>query len=294
MAGPGQDASVVLEDGRVLEYWDGGDPAGRLVIQHPGTPVTRVMGRWGHDAAAAAGVRLVTVNRPGYGGSSRAQGVPSLLGVGRDTVALAAQLGFEEFAVFGCSGGGPFAAATAAAGDGRVRALGIVGGIGPWRLLEAPSVYPEDRACLALSDAGDGEGAWECMYRQAVEERSQLSTLEYRDLIFRGEDSEVVRDERYRELWLENLEIVRANLQGYVSDNLAWGVTWDVVAGDVRAPALLFYGTGDEPCRPELHGAWYAKQIAGSELVVVDSPGHVDVIDGHWPEVLAGLLRIWA
>ena len=40
----GRDASVVLSSGRVLEYWDGGDPGGRPVIYHPGTPVTRVLG----------------------------------------------------------------------------------------------------------------------------------------------------------------------------------------------------------------------------------------------------------
>jgi pimeloyl-ACP methyl ester carboxylesterase len=293
MAGPGRDAEVVLDDGSVLEYWDGGDPMGRLVINHPGTPVTRLMGRWGHDAAVAAGVRLVSVNRPGYGGSTLAQGRPSLLNVGRDTVALAEQLGADEFGVFGCSGGGPYAAATAVAGGRRVRALGVVGGIGPWRLLEAPDVNPEDRACLALADTGDPDGAWTCMYEQAVGERGRLRPEDYRELIFRGEDSALVRDEPYRELWLENLRAVRENLRGYVADNLAWGVDWDVDVRDVTAPTLLFYGTGDKPCSPDLHGAWYADRIPNAELTVIESPGHVDVIDGHWPEVLAALLRLW-
>ena len=62
---------------------------------------------------------------------------------------------------------------------------------------------------------------------------------------------------------------------------------------DVAAPALLFYGTVDARCPAERHGQWYADRIAGSELVVVPSAGHLDVIEGFWPEVLAGLLRIW-
>ena len=70
MTGPGHDASFRLPDGRALEYWDGGDPGGRAVIFQPGTPMTRVLGRWGHDAR---------------------------------------HLGLDEFAVFGSSGGGPFA-----------------------------------------------------------------------------------------------------------------------------------------------------------------------------------------
>ena len=66
MAGPGRDGSVVLSDGRVIEYWDGGDPDGRAMIMQPGTPETRVMATWGHDAAVSAGVRLLSVGRPGY------------------------------------------------------------------------------------------------------------------------------------------------------------------------------------------------------------------------------------
>src|SRR5262245_19241530 len=233
----GRDASVVLKDGCVVEYWEGGYRSGRPVIYHPGTPVTRLLGRWGHEAAVEAGVRLVAVNRPGYGGSTSTRGAPSLLDVGRDTLALALRLGMGEFAVFGCSGGGPFALATAVAGRRAVRALGLVGGVGPWRLLDGPDANPEDRACLALLDAGDASSARDCMLTMAVEERGRLEPEAYRELIFRGEDSAVVRDERYRAMWLENLALVRANLAGYVDDNLAWGATWDVDPRDVAAPA---------------------------------------------------------
>src|SRR6187401_46353 len=138
MAASGRDGRVVLSDGRVMEYWDGGDRQGRAMIMHPGTPETRVMATWGNDAAVSAGVRLLSVNRPGYGGSTSIE-EPSLLRVGRDTAAMAEQLGLDAYAVFGLSGGGPFAVATAVADPSHVRALGIIGGIGPWRLLEGAS-----------------------------------------------------------------------------------------------------------------------------------------------------------
>ncbi len=113
------------------------------MIVHPGSPSTRLLGQWGHEAAVAAGVRLVSVNRPGYGGSTVPSGAPSLIATGRDTAALAAHLGVEQYAVFGQSGGGPFAVATALADPGHVRALGVVGGTGPWRLLDDASKDPE-------------------------------------------------------------------------------------------------------------------------------------------------------
>jgi pimeloyl-ACP methyl ester carboxylesterase len=293
VAGPGRDASVVLEDGRVLEYWEGGDPSGRPVIYHPGTPVSRVLGRWGHDAAVAAGVRLVAVNRPGYGDSSTPAGVPSLKAVGRDTAELARRLGFDAFAVFGGSGGGPYAVATALASSGAVRALGLVGGVGPWRVIEGPEVYPEDRACLALLDAGSFDDAWACMYGTAVAERAKLTSSEYLEMLLRGEDTPLTRSEAYRALWHENLRIVRSNLDGYTFDNIAWGGDWDVDPRDVVAPTLLWYGTADSHCSVDGHGRWYAQRIQGAQLIELPGAAHVQVIDGHWPEVLAGLLRIW-
>jgi len=291
MAGPGVDASLVLGDGRVLEYWEGGDPAGRGVIFHPGTPVTRVLGRWAHDAAVAAGVRLVSLSRPGYGGSTMtADAAPSLRAVGEDTAALAVHLRLDGYAVVGSSGGAPFAVATGVADPGAVRAVGVVGGIGPWRLLEPPSANVDDRACLDLLDAGDVAGAWACMYRTAEDQLAGVALDDAVDVILSGDESSLVVDRAYRAIWADNMRLVLDDLAGYTLDNLAWGATWDVDPREIVAPTLLWYGAADVHC-PVAHGRWYADRIARAELIVVPDGGHFDVIDAHWPEVLAGLLR---
>jgi pimeloyl-ACP methyl ester carboxylesterase len=294
MTEPGQDGSFDLAEGRVLEYWAGGDPTGRPVLFHPGTPVTRLLGHWGHDAAVAAGVRLVSINRPGYGGSTSITNVAGgLLSVGRDTAALATHLGLDAYAVFGSSGGGPFAVATAVAAPGAVRALGVVGGVGPWRLLDDPSANAQDRECLAQLDAGDAAAAWECLARTVEDERSRLTPWQFVEAAFAGDASSLTRDRAYREIWAENVRDVQDHPDGYIFDNVAWGGAWDVDPRDVVAETLLFYGTVDAHCSADVHGQWYAERIAGSQLVVVPSLGHIDVIDAHWPDVLAGLLRIW-
>ena len=262
------------------------------MILHPGTPVSRVLGRWAHEAAVEAGVRLLAVNRPGYGASTTVH-EPSLLSVGRDTAALAADLGLDGYAVVGSSGGGPYTVATAIADPANVRAIGVVGGVGPWRLLDDPADLTEDRECLALLDGGDLDGAWACFRERCERDLGGLEPAAAADWALAGDDSSLVQDDAYRAIWAENMRIVLANFDGYVYDNLAWGGPWDADPREVEAPALLWYGTRDAHCPPETHGRWYADRIAGSELIVVPSDGHVDVIDGHWPEVLAGLLRIW-
>jgi pimeloyl-ACP methyl ester carboxylesterase len=291
MTPPGHDASHVLPDGRIIEYWEGGDPDGKGVIFHPGTPVSHVMGRWAHDDAVAAGVRLVSLSRPGYGNSTTLRSA-SLMRVGRDTAALASHLGFDGYAVVGSSGGGPFAVATAVADPSGVRALGVVGGMGPWRVLEGPSVLPEDRECLALLDAGDLDGAWEIFRGQYEEEFGSIDAPDDAvELIMAGEVSSVIHDESYRALWADNMRVVLSNFDGGVMDNLAWGGTWDVDLRDVAVPSLLWFGEDDDHCPPS-YGRWYADRIADSQLIIIPGGGHFDIIDAHWPEVLAGLLRI--
>jgi pimeloyl-ACP methyl ester carboxylesterase len=294
MRGPGRDARCVLPDGRVVEYWDGGDLQGRPVVYHPGTPGSRILGRWGHEAAVAASVRLLSVSRAGYGSSTTSR-VASLSAGGRDTAALAASLGLERYAVFGTSGGGPFAVATAVADPVRVAALGVVGGIGPWRLLDPPDKNAEDRALLALIDDGDIAGGWAGFHASAEAALSGMVGLDDDgrvDAFFAEFDGSLIRDEAYRALWAANLDLVINSPDGYVIDNIAWGGTWDVDPRDVVAPTLLWYGEHDDHCPPST-GRWYQERVAGSRLEILPGEGHLDVCDRHWPKVLAGLLGVW-
>src|SRR4051794_30230943 len=227
----GQDLSCVLPDGRTLDYWDGGDPRGRAVLFHPGSPCTRVMGREGHEAALRLGVRLVSVSRPGYGGSTLPAGAPSLRATGQDTAALADHLGLDHYAVLGSSGGGPFAVATALAEPGRVRAVGLAAGTGPWTLLDEPSEEEaEERALLSVLDAGDVDRAWSG-YRKLL--AAQLGGLVAMDDDARVEaffaGSPISPDDYgTRPLWTANLREVAAGLDGLAFDNLAWGGAWDI------------------------------------------------------------------
>ena len=296
MGGVGGDASCVLPDGRTIEFWEGGDPQGRPVVMHPGTPASRILGRWGHEPAAAAGVRLIAVSRPGYGGSTPSK-APSLLATGHDTAALARLLGLSEYAVLGISGGAPFAVATAVADPGMVRAVAVVGGVGAWTLLDDPTEDLEERGYLALLDAGDVAGAEAGMRLVAVKDLDVdgLRVLDDDGRVdaFLAEPespvSPLTRDDGYRALWAASVAQVLASLDGYIFDNLAWGRTWDIDPSDVVAPTLVWdaEGAGGRA------GRWYAERIAGSELVLFPGESHLDACDSHWPEVLTGLLRVW-
>ncbi len=122
---------ILLADGRALAlaYAQCGDAQGRPVFFFHGLPSSRLM----HPDAAVCrslGIRLVTVDRPGFGHSDPKPG-RSLLDWADDVKALADQLGIDQFAVVGPSGGGPFVAACAYRLPTRIKRAAIVGGSGP-------------------------------------------------------------------------------------------------------------------------------------------------------------------
>ncbi len=61
-------------DGRALSVAQWGDPYGTPVLQLHGTPGSRLDRHPDEALVRAAGVRLVTFDRPGYGGSDRHRG----------------------------------------------------------------------------------------------------------------------------------------------------------------------------------------------------------------------------
>jgi pimeloyl-ACP methyl ester carboxylesterase len=98
------------------------------------------------DATAVAEVRLLTVDRPGYGGSDPRPN-PTLLGWADDVQALADRLGLERLAVVGFSAGGGYALACAARMPERIGAVGLASCEGPydevpgaWSILARPDV----------------------------------------------------------------------------------------------------------------------------------------------------------
>ena len=112
MATPLRDATIRLRDGRSLAYREWGYEGGPVVLAFHGSPGSRVW--WpGAEVTAAAGARLVTVDRPGYGGAESLPGRP-IAGWAEDVVELADALGVDRFGVVGWSGGAPYAAAVAA------------------------------------------------------------------------------------------------------------------------------------------------------------------------------------
>jgi pimeloyl-ACP methyl ester carboxylesterase len=143
-------AFVSLPDGRRLAYDEYGDPGGFPVINCHGGLTSRKDIERCAPAAAAAGVRVVSPDRPGIGRSDPKPG-RTLLDWPPDVAALTDTLGIAHFGVLGWSAGGPYAAACAFALPTRVTATALVAsGIpGDWAGME-DEINRMDRVLMRL------------------------------------------------------------------------------------------------------------------------------------------------
>lgn len=119
-----------LPDGRHLAWVDVGVPDGPPLLAFHGTPGSRLQLSFDLVSPAAAGVRAIVPDRPGYGLSSYHRG-RRLVDWAEDVRHLADHLGIDRFAVVGVSGGGPHALVCGALLPDRVTAVGVVAGVGP-------------------------------------------------------------------------------------------------------------------------------------------------------------------
>lgn len=123
--------SVEGPGGRTLTVREAGDPAGVPVLIHHGTPSSSLLYEPHVRDAEEHGVRLVSYDRPGYGGSTRDPG-RSVADCAADVAAICDALGIGRICTWGISGGGPHALATAALLPERVAAAAALASVAPF------------------------------------------------------------------------------------------------------------------------------------------------------------------
>ena len=151
MTEPRTDNILRLADGRRLSYAEYGDPDGEPVILLHGNPGSRLFYGLIPGAPFRAGLRLICPDRPGYGQSDffpRGRGVEDYPD---DVTALADALGLDRFAIFGASGGGPYALACAWKIPHRLTAIGVFASIGPFTPEVAHDMNPSVRLMFRIA-----------------------------------------------------------------------------------------------------------------------------------------------
>jgi pimeloyl-ACP methyl ester carboxylesterase len=117
------DRTICVASGRTLGFAEHGSSGDTAVIWCHGGPGNRLAPAYVAPAAVDAGLRLVGIDRPGYG-LSTAQPGRTIGGWVPEVLAIADHLGIDRFVTVGTSTRGAYALAVAALAPDRV--LGVV------------------------------------------------------------------------------------------------------------------------------------------------------------------------
>jgi pimeloyl-ACP methyl ester carboxylesterase len=272
-----RELDVELADGRVLHVYDtGGGPL--AVLWHHGTPNIGAPPAPLFAAASRLGIRWVSHDRPGYGGSTARPG-RDVASAAADASAVADALGIDRFAVMGHSGGGPHALACGALLGGRVLAVVSVSALAP---------FPADGLdwFAGMSDAGVASLRAAVLGRAAKEEYEAMASDA--DPGFTPADHAALAG-----AWSWVLDVVRpaiaAGPAALVDDDLAFVAPWGFDPASITAPVLLVHGAQDRLV-PSSHALWLAERCPTAELLLTPDDGHVSILDST-PAALEWLLR---
>jgi pimeloyl-ACP methyl ester carboxylesterase len=238
------------------------------------------------------GVRLISFDRPGYGGSDRLSS-RRVADVVPDVVAIADALDLDRFAVLGRSGGGPHALACAALLPERVTRAGVLVSLAPWaaegldwfagmadsnvREYTAAASRPELLTARLVQAAA----------RIKANPASHVASLSPE---MPEADRRVVADFGIRALLAQNFaEALRDSADGWIDDALAFCAPWGFNLADIKVPVLLWHGENDV-FSPAAHARWLASQIPDAIMSIRPDTAHFAALE-VMPDVLSWLIR---
>jgi pimeloyl-ACP methyl ester carboxylesterase len=272
--------TIAAGDGRDLCVELAGEPDGKPILVHYGSPNSRhLYGGWIADAEKK-GIRLIGYDRPGYGGSTAYPG-HSVASGARDVRAIAEALGHDRLGIWGISGGGPYALASAALLPDMAVAVAVVASVAPYGVdgfdyfagmgeLNAEDIklyFSDPDASRRIMREAREMVLAATPERFAEEIKSNLSPV----------DAEALTGDLAVWLTESQKDGVSASDQGWWDDEASMVADWGFDLDDIRVPVKIWHGRQDRMV-PVQHGQWLAANVPGAQADISDRDGHLTMI----------------
>jgi pimeloyl-ACP methyl ester carboxylesterase len=285
--------TVIGSGGRALRVAEYGDLNGHPVLVHHGTPASRLLSDSDVDKAQGQGIRLISYDRPGYGGSDRQPG-RAVADCAADVQTIAEALGIDRLAVWGISGGGPHAIACAALLPDLVPAVAVLASPAPWGAegldyFAGMGELNVDDTLLQLQD----KPAARAKVDAEREEMLHTDPAQFADMMrtLLGPADDAVFTGELAEFMVTTTRVALApGADGWWDDGEAELVSWGFELDVIRTPVLLWHGRQDKFV-PIAHGQWLADHIPGVEAHLSDDDGHLTLTENHLEEIHAWLVE---
>ena len=289
--------TVQTADGRTLAVQENGDLDGIPVLVHMGTPNSRHLYRPNSADAASRGLRLISYDRPGYGGSTPSPG-RTLADCAGDVRAVCGALGIDRLAMWGISGGGPHTLACAALLPDLVVAAAS---------LASPAPYDADGLDWFAGMGQDNVDDFKLLHADEVAARAKLekewaqfAVVSAGDLaaglasLLTPTDAAALTGELAEYLAFTMRDGLAPGSEGWWEDGAAEGGPWGFGLSQISVPVLVVHGKQDMFV-PFSHGEWLAAHITGAEPWLLADDGHLTLLTQRIGDVhawLAAQLRV--
>jgi len=285
------DMTLRLEDGRLLGYAVYGDPEGQPVFYFHGFPGSRLEARLADRVAARLGVRLIALDRPGFGLSDFKPG-RTIFEWPDDVVKIAGTLGINRFATIGVSGGGPYAAACALRIPERLTAVGIVCGLGPLDTPDSTDRMIRKNRLIFFLGRRLPWLARISLWRMAYLARRNPEGMLGRMIGALPDPDKVVlaRPEVQTTMKDNIVEAFRSGSRGATCELLLHTRPWGFLLKDIATRVDLWHGEQDGSVPPTM-GQYLARSIPNCRAVFHPGEGHFSLVINHMEEILGSLVK---
>ena len=273
---------LVRPDGRTVAWSESGVENGRPVFRIPGTPGSRLSLRHDQGPWVKRGLRVITVERPGFGASTR---LPSrgFAEHADDLAAILDHLRITRLPVYGGSGGAPHILAFAGRHPERVSACTIGGGA-------APLTDDEVRQQVDLNVTADGlarQGDVDALRVVLDEARTAILAdplAGFRDIMDTAPpaDQATMADPAWQAAHARAMrEALAPGVDGWVDEMLAIDGDWhDVDLAGVTSSVTWWHSTTDRNC-PLASARRLIGRLPNARLIIEDGGGHLVADDGE-------------
>lgn len=287
-----QDHTIFTESGRKIRILEAGNPDGIPIIVYHGTPGSRLLNpKWIEDALSC-GIRLISYDRPGYGGSSPQPG-RTVASAADDLATIADKLNLDRLGIWGHSGGGPHALACAALQPDLVFAAASLASPAPFDADEfnwfdgmGESNIEEFGAALEGRDSLEEFIEAETPGMLSADTEALLHGL--RSLLS-PVDVKVLTGDFVANLIANIREGIKESRNGWIEDDMAFIKPWGFDLGQIQIPVILFHGKQDRFV-PFSHGEWLERQIPGVDARILPEDGHITLAVSRISEVHTWLI----
>lgn len=287
--------TITLKDGRKLGFSEYGDKRGFPIIGFHGTPGSRLWFPEDDDVSTSLGIRLITIDRPGYGSSDPKKN-RKITEFNADVIELIEYLNLDTFSVFGVSGGGVYAAAFGSSKHPNLYKIGLVSTINEFKHAKPPKgMCRPNRMAFFLAR----RVPW--LLRYSYKQQKYLldnkpetyikSSQSHVNHLSESDQEVLKRPETMESMMLQMQEAFRKNANEVVYELKLIANKWDFNCSSIRCPVEIWHGVEDT-LSPVGGVKELEKIIPNCHMRLMEKKGHfLDEDVEIWKDILLSLRK---